>query len=218
LLAGSSDNEHYHVYVDGKIAEEMMADDKKADKTDDATGGQELETDGQEGGKDEKPPEKQFSQADVDNIIADRLRREKEKSEKASQKAKETAEAEALAEQDKFKELAEKHGLKITGLEADLETRVAELEDTTGKIDRLEVALQALLEAQKEGLPDFILPLLEKMDPVDQLEYLAKNRESLIKSDEDGKGVPPSPKPKGDPEKLSDDDRRKQAVSARSYY
>ena len=200
-----------------------MADDKdkqtdKADKTDDVSGGQD-DKDGQDGGKDKKPPEKQFSQADVDTIIADRLRREKEKSEKASQKTKEAAEAQKLAEQEKFKELAEKHGLKITGLEANLETQVAELEDTTGKIDRLEEALKALLEAQKEGLPDFILPLLDKMDPVDQLEYLAANRESLVKGGGDGAGgVPPSPKPKGDPEKISDDDRRKQAVSARSYY
>ncbi len=191
-----------------------MADqDDSGKNTDDGAGAGDGQNDG-----DGKPtePEKQFSQADVDRIVTDRLAREKEKSQRASQRAKEAAEAQALADQKEFEKLAEKRGQKVSGLEADLEERGGELEIATNQVERLTGALNTLLKAQREGLHEYIIPLLDKMDPVDQLDYLVKNRELLMATTEGG-GVPASPKPKGATTKLSDDDRRKQSVDARSY-
>lgn len=52
--------------------------------------------------------DKTFAQADVDRIVKERLQREQGKAEQLAQKAREEAEARALAEQGKYKELFEK--------------------------------------------------------------------------------------------------------------
>lgn len=140
----------------------------------------------QDGG--EPPDERRFSQAELDRIVEERLKREKAKAESAAQKAKEKAEAEALASQEKWRELAEKNGSALTQAQA-------ELEATAQRVGRLEAALQAQLTAAKDGLPEAVVDLVNRLDPVDQLEYLAKHKASL--SGKPG-GVPASPKPVGE--------------------
>jgi CRISPR/Cas system-associated endonuclease/helicase Cas3 len=179
--------------------------------TDDATGSQDDK--GQNGGD-----EKQFTQAELDQIVKDRLEREKRKQEAAAQKAKDEAEAKALAEQQKWQELAQKHEKKLSELEGELSTTSTAVESAKEKAERYEKALQAHLKAQREGLADHILALLDKLDPVEQLEYIATNKDALVgKQANTGGGVPPSPKPKGDGE-LSEEERRKASASARTYF
>lgn len=140
--------------------------------------------------------EKRFSQADFDRLLSERLEREKKKGETAAQKAKEEAEAAALAEQQKWQQLAEKHGLKAKTLEEQAEAEAKAKAELEAKAGRYESALTTLLKTQKEGLPAHILGLLEKLDPVEQLSWIASNREALGAKPASG-GIPPTPAPSG---------------------
>jgi len=66
-------------------------------------------------------PEKKFSQADLDKHITDRLAREKSKREVAEQKIRDDAERKNLAENEKFKELADKNGEIASKLQVQLD-------------------------------------------------------------------------------------------------
>ena len=141
---------------------------------------------------DEQVEEKKFTQADLDKIVKDRLQREKDKAAIAAKQAAEEAEAAALESKQEFEQLATKRAEKITTLEADLSTKVTELEQLTGQLERYKSALSGQLTATKEGLPESTLELLNRLDEVDQLEYLTKHGTELRKP----VGVPPLPKPK----------------------
>jgi hypothetical protein len=95
-------------------------------------------------------------------------RKEREAADKAAEKKAADAEAARLAEQGKFKELAEA-----------AEKKASDLEPFKTKAERAEAALTKLLEEERKGLPKHVTELLDKLDPVDQLEYIAKNREAL---------------------------------------
>lgn len=149
------------------------------------------DTKGKDGGT--QGDEKRFTQADIDRIVADRLDREKRKAESEAQKAKEKAESEALAENQKWQELAQKHEAKIK----DLESKLAEFEAAKETLEKYKGALEAHLQTQRADLPGHITALLDKLDPVDQLEYIAKNAGELKKKTTK---VPETPTPAGDGE------------------
>lgn len=133
-----------------------------------------------------------FTQADIDRIVADRLARERKQQEAEAKKAAEAAEAKALAENQKWQELAQKHEGTIQTLEGQL----ADLETTKQTLDKYKGALEAHLKTQREGLPAHILALLDKLDVVDQLEYIAANAGELKKKTK----VPGTPDPANDRE------------------
>lgn len=83
--------------------------------------------------------DKTFTQADVDRIVKERLQREQGKAEQLAQKAREEAEAKALAEQGKYKELFEKQ-------QADLQAAAA-------RVKALELQTLRNNVATKVGLP-----------------------------------------------------------------
>jgi hypothetical protein len=83
--------------------------------------------------------DKTFTQADVDRIVKERLQREQGKAEQLAQKAREEAEAKALAEQGKYKELFEKQ-------QADLRT-------AADRVKALELQTLRNNVATKVGLP-----------------------------------------------------------------
>lgn len=91
-----------------------------------------------------------------------------EKSQADAAKTASAAERTRLAEQGEYKKLAE-----------DAEKRAAELEPHKAKAERYEASLTKLLAKEREGLPKHILTLLDKLDPADQLDYIAENRETL---------------------------------------
>lgn len=87
----------------------------------------------------------------------------------AELKAAQTAEVNAeLEAQGKYKDLADKANARIKELEtvAEQNTRL------TGVIDQL-------LVTQKTGLPEGITGLLDKLDPVEQLEWITANKETV---------------------------------------
>lgn len=109
-----------------------------------------------------------FTQAQLDAQIEARLRREREAAERKAEKDREAASDAAMKEQNQFKELADKH-----------EKRAKELEPFKERAERLEAALKASLEGQRKGLAPHIIALLDRLDVVDQIEYIAENAEKL---------------------------------------
>lgn len=58
--------------------------------------------------------------------------------------------------------------------------RAAQLETQAETAERYSAALKKYVNAEREGLPEYITALLDKMDAVDQLEWLATNKASVI--------------------------------------
>lgn len=160
--AGGSDEQT------GDTTETTTTTEASAQTTGDATG-----TNGGNEGR-------TFTQADVDRMIEDRLKREREKAERDRQKAEADAEAKRLEEQKQFEELANKR-----------QQRIDELEPTAQKAERYEAALKTHLETQRTGLPEHILEILDRMDVTDQLEYIAKHHDKLKPAGTERNGIPP---------------------------
>lgn len=95
---------------------------------------------------------------------------ERETADKAAAKTAEEAEKKRLAEQGNYQKLAE-----------DAERRAKEFEPFKTKAERAEAALTKLLEAERKGLPKHVTTLLDKLDIVDQLDWIAENRAELQK-------------------------------------
>lgn len=168
----------------------------------------EKKPEGQESGN--APEEKKFTQKEIDAIISDRLAREKKSQEAAAEKLKKQAEEDALVKNQEFQKLADERGKRV----AELESQVTELTTVREQAERYKGALDKYLEAERKGLPKHVLTLLEKLDPVDQIEYIAANRAELGKPAEQPiQGVPPSPNPRERKlsEKETDDARRDQS-------
>ncbi|HEY3310564.1 MAG TPA: hypothetical protein VGK00_02885 [Anaerolineales bacterium] len=155
--------------------------------------------------QEEQEAEKVFTQADLDRIIKERLEREKTTREKAAAKAKEEAEAEGLKKSEEWQSLAKR-----------LEARVGELEPASEQVTRYKSALDKYLEAEKKDLPKHVLVLLEKLDPVDQMEYLSANRDDIGKASKGGEGVPASPNPKA--RSLSEEEKEAARRGQNSLY
>lgn len=127
--------------------------------------------------------EKLFSQTEVDNILKDRLAREKKKSEEDADKARKKAEDESLAKNQEFEKLATQRQSEIETLTQQL----AEAESIKEQAEKYKAAIETMIKAQTDTLPAAIKELLEKLDPIEKIEYLAKHAKEL---NIDVKGVP----------------------------
>lgn len=110
--------------------------------------------------------------------------RESEKAGKAALKELETIRAEKAA--------TDEAALKKQGdwqkLHEQEKKRADDLEPFKAKAERSEAALKKMLENERKDLPKHIITLLDKMDPAEQLEYIAENREALVPA----KATPPN--------------------------
>jgi hypothetical protein len=97
-----------------------------------------------------------------------RWRTEQEKAAQAAAHAAEAAEAERLAKAQEWQTLAEKR-----------QAALDELKPYKDTADRYKGALAAILAVQRQGLASHVVELLDKLDPVDQLEYIAKHQKEL---------------------------------------
>ncbi len=136
------------------------------------------------GGDQQKTAEeaKLFTQAELEKIIAERLDRKQKQADEKAAKDREAAEAAALVEQKKFEELANKRQERITTLEA-----------FEQKAQRYEAALTKLLETQRKSIPEHVISLLDKLDPAEQLEWIATNQSKIVQPS----GAPATPKAAG---------------------
>lgn len=117
-----------------------------------------------------------FTQADVDRLIKERLDRADKKAKEAADKAKKEAADKALADNAEWQKLAESRGKEVEGM--------ASFKD---KAERYEKALMTQLEKAREGLTPAALKLLDKLDPAEQLEFIAENRDELLPQEDKGK-------------------------------
>jgi hypothetical protein len=166
--------------------------------------------------------EARFTQTDVDRIITERLARERQKTEEEAKKARSAAEEKALAEQQKFQELAEKRARELAEAQSQMTAMQAEREK-----ERLRSAVER--EATALGFADpedaALLADLSKVVAGEKgytgikeaLEDLLKRKPHLKKSGNvTTTGVPPTPTPTNG--QISDDERRKQASNVRRYW
>jgi hypothetical protein len=98
--------------------------------------------------------------ADVDA----RLERERAKHQRELEEARRDVENKRLQDEKKWEDLANNRANELAALKPQAE-----------KAQRLEEAFGTYLESAREGLPASIISLLNKMDPPDQLEWIAQN-------------------------------------------
>lgn len=190
-----------------------MSDELEQERDEQAEGTEET-TDDVTGQESENDGEVEFSDAQqekINEIVQSRLARAREKwegeVEREREQARREAEEQRLEDQEEYRELAEQRQERI----AELEQRVSEAEAVTEENERLAAALERTLKAQREGLPEHVITLLDRLDPVEQMEYLADNAEILKKSPG---GPPESPRPN---EQGEMDESERAAMTARTW-
>ena len=121
--------------------------------------------------------EKKFTQAELDAHIAERLKREKAKQDKAAADAKKKADADALAANAEWQKLAEQ--------------RQAELDEATAKVKAAEVLELKRQAASKHRIPDALIERL-KGETVEEIEADAAQLAELLP---EARKVPPKLQP-----------------------
>lgn len=167
-----------------------MADEQAREstpETDDATGAGGEKPDGRNGG-DKDAGERKFTQADLERELGQRLQREKEKAARAAEQARKEATEKALKEQGEWQKLADDRAGEIARLEAE----AARLPTLQEQADRYKAALEKHLEAQRKALPKYAIELLDHLDPVDQLAWLARHGDELARANGQAPGGTPN--------------------------
>lgn len=198
----------------GSGGSEKKEDDQK---TDDGAGGEDAEKAGK---KKKEVADITFTaeqQALVDLKIGEARTKEREKAkaelEAESAKARKKAEQDALKDKEEWKTLAEQ---RQTDLD-ELTKQKIELEPFKQQAEKYKQALENILAEQKKNLPKFILPLIEKMDPVEAMAYITANAKDL-----GAKPLTYGETPEGKEKKFTDDDKKEAqkasgAVITRSF-
>lgn len=146
--------------------------------------------------------DKQALQEYINETLKDRLAREDRKREEAEARARKETEEKALAENQQFRELAEKRQERVV----ELEGQVGQIEQLTTERDELSQALEAILAKEREGLPEAVIELLNDKSPAKQLQWIAANKATLTKAN--GRGIEPTPTAQQDPS-IPDEERRR---------
>ncbi len=155
----------------------------EADKGDNPDGITEPQT----GTEPKKTEEKQFSQSELEAIVKDRLERAKRKAKEDADKAKADADQKALAEQGEFKTLAEQRAAELETTKRELET--AKTHEQAA--DKYRKALKDRLDVEKKAYPAHVVSLLDKLDPLEQLEWITANADALKPATDRTHGTPP---------------------------
>lgn len=114
-------------------------------------------------------------QAAVDLIVKDRLKQAQRRAEQDTEKMRRQAEEEALTKNQEFKTLADQRQVTITELEA----RIQEFTPLKEQTEKYKGAMQKIVQAQVSKLPTALKVLVEKMDPLEQMNYLAEHAKEL---------------------------------------
>ncbi len=147
----------------------------------------------------EQPTKTGLSQKDVDKIVG----REKAEAKEAGATAKERELLQALGVQkveeaqsaltahrereEANRSEAEKAAKRAEKAEKQLET----LQGYQERAERAETALTGYAHSLREGLPESLTTMLDRMDAVDQLEWLTEHRDEYVASDETTTQQPP---------------------------
>lgn len=152
-----------------------------------------------EAAPDEKPiPYDRFKQVNDQLKEMKQWKAQQEAAEAQRQKEAGEAEKARLAQQQEWEKLANQY-----------KTEAEQLSPHKAAAEKYGAALSKLLESERKPLPKHILSLLDKMDPAEQLEWIAENKAAVtqqlpnLNGDASGRG-----KGKG----LTDDQRRELAA------
>lgn len=135
-------------------------------------------------------------------------RKEQEELQAQTSQEQQKAEEGRLAEQQQWQQLAEKQKAKVMELEP-------RLKETTERLAKYEAALKIKVAAEMAKAPEHLRDLLEKLDVVEQLEWLAEHPEALKPAMMNGVPATPAGPPNG---QVPDNEAKKKAVNARSYW
>lgn len=118
----------------------------------------------------EEPPieEKKFSQAEVDQLIQNRLDRQKRALEAQQREAQQALETQKLEDQKEFEKLAKQRAEEINTLKP-----------RAGLAESYEKRVAQLMSEAAKALPSNIQMLLNKLPLPDQLDWLTENLESV---------------------------------------
>jgi len=118
---------------------------------------------------------KTFTQEQVDQIVTERLKREREKAEATAKAERERAEAEAAAKNGEWQKLAEQRQARI----GELEQEATAHGESQAALEKYKTALEGVLKAQKSALPKAVVALLDRMDVVEQMAWIGEHAASL---------------------------------------
>lgn len=186
-----------------------MEDERAAEQV---TGRDEAPEQGEETEREGERPRVQFTpeqQREIDRIIAERLERERRRREQEAQRAAQRAREEMLAQQQEWQRLAEERAARI----AELEQQVARVQELEAQVERYRALLQRHVEAQLRTAPRVIREALQRLDPLEQFEFLAEHADEIRPP----APVPPTPEG-GQVPRLTEEERRRRAVSVRDLW
>ena len=111
--------------------------------------------------------------------VNERAKAERERADKLQAELDKQAAERQQAEEDRLKKQGEFEQLYTAeqAKAADLQTK---LDAATTRLDALQQRFNAMLDKQKEGVPDHIKPLLDKMDALEAMDYLTENADKLL--------------------------------------
>jgi hypothetical protein len=143
-------------------------------QTDDASGGT-TQSSGEQGSQDkDKDAQPQFTQAQLDAIVKDRLTRERAKAEADRKKAEDAAQAEALKAKEEWKTLAQQHEAKLAELQPQAESLTATIAGYEARLVKdLDAEIKEWPEEVRAMDPGADVPLLERLAWRDKARALA---------------------------------------------
>lgn len=111
----------------------------------------------------------------VDLIVKERLERAQRKAETDADKLRRQAEEQALLKNKEFETLAEQRKGKV----GELEAQVLELTPFKEQAEKYKGAMEKIVKAQVDKLPPALKVLVEKLDPIEQMDYLSEHAKEL---------------------------------------
>ena len=114
-------------------------------------------------------------QAEVDRLVKERLDRANKKAEAEAEKARKKAEEDALTKNKEFEALANTRQQEIEVKDKEL----AELKGIKEQSEKYAEAIGKIVKTQIEKLPKPVQVLLAKMNPLEQMEYIAQYAKDL---------------------------------------
>lgn len=114
-------------------------------------------------------------QAEVDRLLKERLDRAKKQSEAEAEKARKKAEEETLTKNKEFETLANTRQQEIEARDKEL----AELKGVKEQNEKYAESIGKIVKTQIEKLPKPVQFLLAKMDPLEQMDYIAQYAKDL---------------------------------------
>lgn len=118
----------------------------------------------------EKPPvDARYTKEEMENIVRDRLERDRKMREKEQEKRAAELEKKQLAENAKWQELAEKTQAELAATKADAE-----------RLERVSAVVTAMYETRLKSLPAPLRKAVESLpvqDPLDRMQWLDANEQ-----------------------------------------